>query len=199
MHESLKNAEFKKLNRMVLASRDFQESLSAVTFILEEMDPKEEETYTLADLRRLRCYETTAIVAYARAFNSQRAGKLDPFSFEDIDLNLDRDEQDFHDKLIGYRDAIYAHSDADVANYSASIGEFEIRKGKVIRFMRPVHFEGTRLRWNEYMLFEKLGAQAIISCAKKMSELSVNHLNEFKVFSFKMSAAQDTTKPEFEK
>ena len=54
MHESLKNAEFKKLNRIILAGRDLQESLSAITFMLEEMDPKEEEIYTLTELRRLR-------------------------------------------------------------------------------------------------------------------------------------------------
>ncbi len=196
MHESLKNAEYKKLNRIILACRDFQESLSAVTFMLEDMDPKEEETYTLAELRRLRCYETTAIVAYARAFNSQRGGKRDPFSFEDIDLDLDKDEQDFHNKLISLRDEIYAHSDADVLDYSASIGEFEIRKDKVMRFMRTVHFEGTRLRWNEYRLFEKLDAQAIDSCAKKMSELSINHTDKFQIFRHKMSDARDAVEPE---
>ena len=196
MHESIKNAEFKKLNRIILAGRDFQESLSAVTFMLEEMDPKETETYTLPELRRLRCYETTAIVAYARAFNSQRKGKQDPFSFEDINLSLAQDELDLHNKLIGFRDEIYAHSDADIADYSASIGEFEIRDGEVMRFMNPQHFEGTRLRWNEYMVFEKLNQKSRQACDEKMSELSVNHKDKFKVYSHKIEGARDTIKPE---
>jgi hypothetical protein len=198
MHESLKNAEYKKLNRIILACRDFQESLSAITFMLEEMDPQEEETYTLPELRRLRCYETTAIVAYARAFNSQRKGKRDPFSFEDINLNLNQDEYDLHEKLVGFRDEIYAHSDADTADYSASIGEFEIRDCEVMRFMRPQHFEGTRLRWNEYRVFERLNQKAMDSCMKKMSVLSINHKDKFKVFSHKMSSARNTIKPESE-
>ncbi len=185
MHESLNNAEFKKLNRIILAGRDCVESLSAVTFILEDIDPKEEKTYTLAELRRLRCYETTAIVAYARAFNSQRKGKLDPFSYKDIGLDLDKDEQGLHNKLTSLRDEIYAHSDAEFANYSASIGELEIRKGKVMKFARPIHFEGTRLRWNEYRQLEKLGTGAVLCCNAKILELSVNHLDKFKMLNQK--------------
>lgn len=199
MHESLRNAEFKKLSRIILAGRDFQESLSAITFMLEEMDPQEKETYTLPELRRLRCYETTAIVAYVRAFNSQRGGKRDPFSFEDINLNLNQDEHGLHAKLVGFRDEIYAHSDADTADYNASIGEFEIRDGEVLRFMRPQHFEGTRLRWNEYRIFERLTQKARQACDQKMSTLSINHKDKFKVFSHKMSSARDTKGDESEK
>jgi hypothetical protein len=196
VYESLKNAEFKKLNRIILAGRDFQESLSAITFILEEMDPEEEEMYTIPELRRLRCYETTAIIAYARAFNSQRGGRLDPFSFEDIDLSLTEEEIELNHKLIDFRDEIYAHSDADTAEYHASIGEYEIRDGEVMRFMRAQHFEGTRLRWKEYLVFERLNQKARHGCDEKMSELSVNHKDKFKVFSHKMSSARDTIKPE---
>ena len=199
MHESLKNVEYKKLNRIILACRDFQESLSAITFILEEMDPKEEEMYTLPELRRLRCYETTAIVAYARAFNSQRGGKRDPLSFEDINLHLSPDERALHDKLIGLRDEIYAHSDADVAEYSASIGEFEIRDGEVMSFIYPQHFEGTRLRWNEYMQFSNFLGKPMHSCMDMMSKLAVNHKDKFKVFNHKRSTARDIIKSESEK
>lgn len=191
MHNSLKNAEYKKLNRIILACRDFQESLSAITFILEEMDSKEEEMYIIPELRRLRCYETTAIVAYSRAFNSQRKGKPDPFSFSDITINLTQDEGILHDKLIEFRDKIYAHSDADIAEYNASINEFKIRDGEVLSFIRAQHFEGTRLRWNEYLLFSKLNHKVMNSCIEKMSELSINHRDKFKVFSHKMKSTRD--------
>ena len=94
-----------------------------------------------------------------------------------------------HQKLIGLRDEIYAHSDADTVEYSASIGEFEIRDGEVMRFMRPQHFEGTRLRWNEYRIFERLNQRARQACDEKMSALSLNHKDKFKVYNHKMGSA----------
>lgn len=53
------------LTRILFSMHDFQMSLSALTFLLDEYP----EEVGRIELRRIRCYETTMIVSYARPFS----------------------------------------------------------------------------------------------------------------------------------
>jgi hypothetical protein len=50
--------------------QDFQQALSAATFLLEEVDHSTK--YPLAEIRRFRCYETAMVIAYARPFSKRK-------------------------------------------------------------------------------------------------------------------------------
>jgi hypothetical protein len=102
-------AAWNKLNRLLLSTRDFQQALSAATFLCEDMD----EARGLAAMRRLRCYETNMVVAYARPF-SQAHGPVSRLKLPDLGIELRDDHQALHDRLIEQRNSLYAHSDAEV-------------------------------------------------------------------------------------
>lgn len=109
-------AAWNRLNRLMLSSRDFQQALSAATFLYEDM----EDARSLADLRRLRCYETNMVVAYARPF-SQAHGPVKRLSLDALAIELDDKETDLHRHLIERRNRLYAHSDADVVPFSVEV------------------------------------------------------------------------------
>ena len=92
-----------KLNRLLLSRRDFQQALSAATFLYEDMD----EARTLPDWRRLRCYETNMVVAYARPF-SQAHGPVKRLNLADLAVELSDDERALHARLIDDRNRLYA-------------------------------------------------------------------------------------------
>jgi hypothetical protein len=83
---------FNKLKRLLISVRDFQEALSAATFLLEEVDESAE--YPLAEIRRFRCYETAMVIAYARPFSMAR-GEVGPLKPKDIGLSLTETESLF--------------------------------------------------------------------------------------------------------
>lgn len=176
-----KEASYHKLVRIILANRDFQESLSAITFILQKMDPEEKELFEIAELRKIRCFETTALVAYGRPFNSERNGKKDKLSFDDININLNKKEKALHEKLIKLRNTVYAHSDSEYGEFNASIGELKIHD-EPYYILKSDHPEGTRLRWKEFLNFEALNNKFIEHCMNKSSELCAYHKDKFKVF-----------------
>jgi hypothetical protein len=76
---------FNKLKRLLISVRDFQEALSAATFLLEEVD--QSAKYSLAEIRRFRCYETAMVIAYARPF-SMAKGEVGPLKPKDTRLSI---------------------------------------------------------------------------------------------------------------
>jgi len=101
---------FNKLKRLMISVRDFQEALSAATFLLEEVD--QSEKYPLAEIRRFRCYETAMVIAYARPFSMAR-GEVGPLQPKDTGLSMNAAEKSLHTKLITHRNTVYGHSDAE--------------------------------------------------------------------------------------
>lgn len=100
------------LKRLVIAHSDLQIALSAITFLGEaEQDTK----YNFIELRRFKCYETTFIVAYSRAFSKNR-GRYGSLSLKRIGVKLSRDDRALHDLIIDLRNKLYAHSDEEYAH-----------------------------------------------------------------------------------
>jgi hypothetical protein len=96
--------------RLVLTLRDLSHARSALTFIGEEVDF--EKKYSLAELRRFNCYETTFIVSYGRPF-SQSDRTLPRLSYDSLGIELSPFTRTLHDSFISKRNKIFAHSDGD--------------------------------------------------------------------------------------
>jgi hypothetical protein len=111
--EVRKERDFNKLTRLMISGHDFQQALSAATFLLEDVD--ETEKYSLAQLRRFRCFETAMVIAYARPF-SMAKGKVGALKWIDVGLAKNGAERSLHEKLIKHRNTIGGHSDAEFIN-----------------------------------------------------------------------------------
>lgn len=108
--DELREKRFNRLQRWMISSRDFAIVRSAATFLLEEVD--EEKSYPLAEIRRLKCYETAMVIAYARPF-SMAKGEVGPLTEKDINLKRSDPFYPTHSKLIQKRNTLFGHSDAD--------------------------------------------------------------------------------------
>lgn len=108
--EAQKHLAVNKLTRLMFSSHDFQQALSAATFLLEEVEQSAQ--YPLAEIRRFRCYETAMVIAYARPFSLAK-GEVGPLKWKDTGLSMTAAEKSLHAKLIKHRNTVYGHSDAE--------------------------------------------------------------------------------------
>lgn len=104
--------------RLLLTLRDLSHARSALTFIREDVDF--DAKYTLADLRRFQCYETTLVVSYCRPF-SDSVGGVSRLSYKAMGIKLSPFVQAIHDDLMDMRNKLFAHSDADKVEYSLPV------------------------------------------------------------------------------
>lgn len=103
----------KQFHRLVYSSWDFQQALSALTFLSEACDLKKK--YTKIQLRRFKCYENQSIMSFCRPFAPSRAGVQ--LSLRVIGIGLTDAEQKLKDRLLYLRNKIVAHSDSDEMHY----------------------------------------------------------------------------------
>ena len=82
--------------RLLYSLKDIQIALSAAAF-LAECEP--DIAISKIELRRFKCYETTAIIAYTRPFSETSDG-FPKLSMKMIGVRLDVEEQKLHDELI---------------------------------------------------------------------------------------------------
>lgn len=108
--EDRKQRDFNKLTRLMISIHDFEQSRSAATFLLEEVN--DAAKYPLVEMRRFRCLETAMVVAYARPF-SMAKGEVGPLTWKDTKLSPTPEEKGLHQKLIKHRNTLYGHSDAE--------------------------------------------------------------------------------------
>jgi hypothetical protein len=105
-----------QLTRAIYSSWDFQQALSALTFLLE--DCEYDKKYSRIQLRRFRCYEATCIVSLARPFQQSRnAGTL---SLKAVGINLNKEERCLLDKILYLRRKVIAHSDEEEMHFLAA-------------------------------------------------------------------------------
>ena len=126
------------LKRMIVCHADLQTSLSAITFLNEEAD--ENEQYHFIELRRLKCYETTFVIAYGRAFTNSFGSKYKQLELGKIGLRLSEDERTIHDRIIKARSKKYVHSDLAFTHTRIDMDILEIN-GEGF----PVH----HIQWDE--------------------------------------------------
>lgn len=107
------NQELPLEHRIIYSSWDFQQALSALTFLCEECEF--EKQYSREQLRRFRCFETTTIVAFSRPFKP--GGGRKGLDLESIGFELTEDELKLKDKVLGLRDKVVGHSDKEYMEY----------------------------------------------------------------------------------
>lgn len=102
-----------QLHRLIYSCWDFQQALSALTFLMEDCDF--EAKYSPVELRRFRCYETNVVVSFARPFDNSPGRTT--LSLRSIGIKLTPGERDLKDALIRLRHQIVAHSDEEAMHY----------------------------------------------------------------------------------
>lgn len=140
-------------HRLMMSSLDFRHALSAATFLLEDVD-WEIGRCTQEDRRRFKCYETSMVVSYGRPFSHAR-GMAASFSWKQLgrDFAMSVEEKILHEMLIDARNRIYAHSDSDRSDITASIWRSDLGEGKTFDFLS---IEG-----GELLLFDQTQVQAM--------------------------------------
>ncbi|TAT88215.1 hypothetical protein ELI54_08325 [Rhizobium ruizarguesonis] len=121
------NDERDLLKRLLIAHADLQMALSAMTFLAEEFDA--EAKYTKIELRRFKCFETTFVVSYGRAFTKSKGSRYDQVSLRGIGVKLSEKERVLHELIVNLRQKTYAHSDESFAHVRMDVTHIDIPGG----------------------------------------------------------------------
>jgi len=105
-----------QLHRLIYSVWDFQQALSALTFLLDECDF--DAKYSRVELRRFRCYESSLIISFARPFEPSRRQTV--VGLRAIGVHLDAEETKLKEAMLGLRRKVVAHSDEELMHYRAS-------------------------------------------------------------------------------
>lgn len=106
-----------QLDRLIFSLWDFQQALSALTFLMEDCDF--EAKYSKVELRRFRCYESSAIISFARPFEPGRNQTI--IGLRAIGFQFEPTELKLHGKLMQLRRSVVAHSDDGAMHYRANV------------------------------------------------------------------------------
>lgn len=128
-----------QLDRIVYSIWDFQQALSALTFLIEDCDLAEQ--YSRVELRRYRCYEAQVIISFCRPFVDSRASSS--LSLKRVGLRLSADEIALKTRLLHLRNKIIAHSDYEEMHYKGVT--FEIPNASAQKLPLFVWDEGVQL------------------------------------------------------
>jgi hypothetical protein len=109
-----------QFHRIVFSIWDFQQALSALTFLAEECDLT--GMYSRVELRRFKCYETQSIISFARPFVTSRSGIQ--LSAKRIGVTFTPEERKHRNQILLLRNKIVAHSDTEEMHYKVETLEF---------------------------------------------------------------------------
>jgi len=116
MSPPLSNVTDSQLHRLIYSNWDFQQALSALTFLTNECDFHAD--YNRVDLRKFRCYESSLIISFARPFEPARGQTA--LGLRTIGVQLDAQERELKEVMLNLRRKIIAHSDEDRMHYRGS-------------------------------------------------------------------------------
>ena len=105
-----------QLNRAIYSLWDFQQALSAITFLLE--DCEFEEKHNNITLRRFRCYESNFIISMARPFEKSKSGTT--IGLRALGINLSKNQKLLVEKILNLRRKIIAHSAEEEMHFKVS-------------------------------------------------------------------------------
>jgi hypothetical protein len=116
MNRSTPNLTDIQLNRLIQSCGDFQQALSALTFLIEECDYA--LRYSTTELRKFKCYENAAIVAFARPFEVSRGRTV--LGLRALGIQLNPAEVQLKKKVLDLRRKVVAHSDDERMHFKIS-------------------------------------------------------------------------------
>ncbi|POB91134.1 hypothetical protein CRN41_22295 [Vibrio vulnificus] len=161
-------------HRIIYSSWDFQQALSALTFLMDECDYQ--QSYSAIQLRRLRCFENTLIVSFARPFKVGRG--REQLELSQFDLSLTQEELEIKKKLLTLRDKVVSHSDEEQMEYmisSVKISDNSDVRMPVARFRETLYLEES-----EVFKIEKLLHKIIDALAEYKFKVAQSAPSEFK-------------------
>lgn len=134
-----------QLRRLAYSLWDFQQSLSALTFLMEECDF--DAKYTAVELRRFRCFESTVIISFARPFEGSRGQTV--VGLRAIGIQLTEQEKQIQERLMKLRRKVVAHSDDDEMHFNVQLiqpmEDSELRV-PLFRFQESLYLTSAELR-----------------------------------------------------
>ncbi|MFC4259854.1 hypothetical protein ACFOZ5_12510 [Marinobacter lacisalsi] len=144
------NITEKQLIRAIYSTWDFQQALSALTFLLEDCDFGAKHSHV--ELRRFRCYESTLIISMARPFETTRGGTT--IGLRALGISLNQEQKTLVDRVLDLRRKIVAHSSEEEMHFRISTipiddGRFNLPH---FQFNERLHLEEKELRQLEYFL-----------------------------------------------
>ena len=116
MPDSISSLTNSQLHRLIYSNWDFQQALSALTFLMQECDF--ETAYSRIELRKFRCYEASLIISFARPFEPSRGQIV--LGLRVIGVALSAEEAKLKDVILDLRRKVIAHSDEQLMHYRAS-------------------------------------------------------------------------------
>ena len=138
-----------QLTRAIYSLWDFQQALSALTFLLE--DCEFEEKYDKVTLRRFRCYESNLIISMARPFETTRGGTT--IGLRALGIQILDSEKALVEKVLDLRRKIIAHSVEEEMHFRVSTFPVDGKmKFPHFQFNEGLHFEERELRELETFL-----------------------------------------------
>jgi hypothetical protein len=111
--------------RMMYSLTDLQLALSAITFLSECEWGK---PISKVELRRYKCYETTALIAYTRPFAKSRGGLH--LTFRMFDFSPTESQLAIHHEVMTLRNKLIAHSDFDMMRVVSQHFKIPMREGE---------------------------------------------------------------------
>lgn len=102
-----------QLNRALYSLSDFQQGLSAITFLREECDYS--ATHSVVELRRFRCFEANAIISLVRPFEAGRGQAA--ISLKALGISLSPEDRQLVQRVKLLRHKVIAHSDEEAMQY----------------------------------------------------------------------------------
>lgn len=139
-----------QLVRAIYSTWDFQQALSALTFLLE--DCEFDRKYDKVSLRRFRCYESTLIISMARPFETTRSGTT--IGLRALGITLSENEKSLVSQVIDLRRKIVAHSAEEEMHFRSTT--FPVLDGNFnfphFQFNEGLHIEERELRRLEVLL-----------------------------------------------
>lgn len=139
-----------QLERAIYSVWDFQQALSALTFLLEDCDF--DAKYNNVELRRFRCYESTLIISMARPFEKTRKGTT--IGLRALGITLSQDQKSLVEKILELRRKIVAHSDEEGMHFRVTVFPMTDTGFNFAHFQfnEGLHFGEKELRELEYFL-----------------------------------------------
>jgi hypothetical protein len=146
-----------QLTRAIYSLWDFQQALSALTFLLE--DCEFEEKYDKVTLRRFRCYESNLIISMARPFETTRGGTT--IGLRALGIQVLDSEKALVERVLDLRRKIIAHSAEEEMHFRVSVfpvdGEMKFPH---FQFNERLHLEDRELLELETFLRKLMSGMA---------------------------------------
>ena len=163
--------------RLLYSNWDFQQALSALTFLMEDCDFQAK--YSPLQLRKFRCYETSLVVSFARPFETSRGQTT--IGLKAIGVRLNDQESALKEKILALRRKVVAHSDEEFMHFRGTIlSPFDDSPIVVplLQYNEMLHLEETDLRPLEELL--RMLTTKITKALFDIAQVAPDRLNVYK-------------------